>query len=135
MADVLDHLTLSLMIPANSAQGGWISIRVPQQAKAGKYTGTVIVKDGDVTLSELKLTVHVKEPYSSCPFRMGFPSGLVAESIRRGALLWCGTVQRGTLRLDAPLMKLYADAGGKVITTSIMHKPWNGQTYDAFEVW
>lgn len=32
-----------------------------------------------------------------------------------------------------PLMKLYADAGGKVITASIMHKPWNGQTYDAFE--
>ena len=30
-------------------------------------------------------------------------------------------------------MKLYADAGGKVITASIMHKPWNGQTYDAFE--
>lgn len=32
-----------------------------------------------------------------------------------------------------PLMKLYADAGGKVITASIMHKPWNGQTYDALK--
>ena len=32
-----------------------------------------------------------------------------------------------------PIMKRYADAGGKVITASIMHKPWNGQTYDPFE--
>ena len=39
-----------------------------------------------------------------------------------------------TFRFDAPIdEKLYADAGGKVITASIMHKPWNGQTYDAFE--
>jgi hypothetical protein len=30
-------------------------------------------------------------------------------------------------------MKRYADAGGKVITASIMHKPWNGQTFDPFE--
>ena len=35
--------------------------------------------------------------------------------------------------LMRPIMKRYADAGGKVITTSIMHKPWNGQTYDPFE--
>ena len=32
-----------------------------------------------------------------------------------------------------PIMELYHQAGGKVITTSIMHKPWNGQTYDYFE--
>ena len=32
-----------------------------------------------------------------------------------------------------PDMQNYVDAGGKVITASIMHKPWNGQTYDPFE--
>ena len=30
-------------------------------------------------------------------------------------------------------MKMLADAGQKIITASIMHKPWNGQTYDYFE--
>ena len=35
--------------------------------------------------------------------------------------------------LMRPIMKRYAEAGGKVITASIMHKPWNGQTYDPFE--
>ena len=32
-----------------------------------------------------------------------------------------------------PYMEMYRDAGGKVITASIIHKPWNGQTYDPFE--
>ena len=32
-----------------------------------------------------------------------------------------------------PVMKMLADAGQKIITASIMHKPWNGQTYDYFE--
>ena len=50
----------ALTVPANATQGGWISVRVPQQVKAGKYTGTVTVKDGDKVLSELKLAVNVK---------------------------------------------------------------------------
>ena len=32
-----------------------------------------------------------------------------------------------------PIMEQYAEAGGKAITASIMHKPWNGQSYDPFE--
>lgn len=35
--------------------------------------------------------------------------------------------------LMRPLIKLYADAGEKVNAASIIHKPWDGQTYDAFE--
>ena len=55
VADVIDHITPTLNIPTNTTQGGWISINVPQQAKAGKYTGTVTVKADGITLSELKL--------------------------------------------------------------------------------
>jgi hypothetical protein len=32
-----------------------------------------------------------------------------------------------------PIMQILANAGQKVITTTIMHKPWNGQTEDAFD--
>ena len=133
VADVLDHLTLSLMIPANSAQGGWISIRVPQQAKAGKYTGTVIVKDGDVTLSELKLTVHVKNRTLPVPSEWAFHLDLWQNPYAVARYYGVEPFSEEHFDLMRPLMKLYADAGGKVITTSIMHKPWNGQTYDAFE--
>lgn len=32
-----------------------------------------------------------------------------------------------------PLMKMLANAGQKVITATLMHKPWNGQTEDYFD--
>lgn len=60
VADIIDHITPALTLPANSTQGGWIRINVPQQTKAGKYTGTVTVKANNSTLAELKLNVQVK---------------------------------------------------------------------------
>ena len=32
-----------------------------------------------------------------------------------------------------PLMKMLADAGQKIITATLTHKPWNGQTEDYFD--
>ena len=57
VADPIDHLASTLTVPANATQCGWISVRVPQQVKAGKYTGIVTVKDGDKVLSELKIAI------------------------------------------------------------------------------
>lgn len=133
VADVLDHLTPSLMILANSAQGGWISIRVPQQVKAGRYTGTVTVKNGDVALSELKLTINVKNRTLPVPSEWAFHLDLWQNPYAVARYYDVEPFSEKHFDLMRPLMKLYADAGGKVITASIMHKPWNGQTYDAFE--
>ena len=133
VADVLDHLAPSLMIPANSAQGGWISIRVPQQAKAGRYTGTVTVKNGDAALSELKLTINVKNRTLPVPSEWAFHLDLWQNPYAVARYYKVEPFSEEHFDLMRPLMKLYADAGGKVITASIMHKPWNGQTYDAFE--
>lgn len=133
VADVLDHLTPSLMILANSAQGGWISIRVPQQVKAGRYTGTVTVKNGDVALSELKLTINVKNRTLPVPSEWAFHLDLWQNPYAVARYYDVEPFSEKHFDLMRPLMKQYADAGGKVITASIMHKPWNGQTYDAFE--
>lgn len=133
VADVLDHLTPSLVIPANSAQGGWISVRVPQHAEAGKYTGTVTVRNGDTALSELKLTVNVKNRILPVPSEWAFHLDLWQNPYAVARYYGVEPFSDKHFELMRPLMKLYADAGGKVITASIMHKPWNGQTYDAFE--
>lgn len=133
VADVLDHLTPSLMILANSAQGGWISIWVPQQVKAGRYTGTVTVKNGDVALSELKLTINVKNRTLPVPSEWAFHLDLWQNPYAVARYYDVEPFSEKHFDLMRPLMKQYADAGGKVITASIMHKPWNGQTYDAFE--
>ena len=132
VADVIDHITPTLTLPANSTQGGWISVNIPQGTKAGKYTGTVTVKADGTTLSELKLNLQVKTVLC-----LLLPNGLSIWIYGRTLMQYPVTTMWNrsakTFRFDAPIDELYADAGGKVITASIMHKPWNGQTYDAFE--
>ena len=133
VADPIDHLTPALTVPARSTQGGWISIRVPQTAKAGKYTGTVTVKADDRVLSELKLNINVKNRTLPPPSEWAFHLDLWQNPYAVSRYHNVEPFSKEHFDLMRPLMKLYADAGGKVITASIMHKPWNGQTYDAFE--
>lgn len=133
VADPIDHLTSTLMIPANTTQGGWISISVPQQAKAGKYTGTVTVKDGEQVLSELKLTVNVKNRVLPAPSEWAFHLDLWQNPYAAARYYNVAPFSKEHFDRMRADMQHYANAGGKVITASIMHKPWNGQTYDAFE--
>lgn len=133
VADPIDHLTRELTIPAQTTQAGWISIRVPQQAKAGKYTGTVTVKNGDKVLSELKLAVNVKNRTLPAPSEWTFHLDLWQNPYAEARYYGVEPFSKEHFERMRPDMQLYADAGGKVITASIMHKPWNGQTYDAFE--
>lgn len=133
VADPIDHLTPHLKIPAHTTQGGWISIRVPQEARAGHYSGTVTVKDGDRILSKLALNINVKNRVLPAPSEWAFHLDLWQNPYAVARYYNVAPFSQAHFDLMRPLMKLYADAGGKVITTSIMHKPWNGQTYDPFE--
>lgn len=133
VADPIDHIASTLTVPANATQGGWISVRVPQQVKAGKYTGTVTVKDGDKVLSELKLAVNVKNRTLPASTEWAFHLDLWQNPYAEARYYNVEPFSKEHFDRMRPDMQNYVDAGGKVITTSIMHKPWNGQTYDPFE--
>lgn len=133
VADPIDHLTQTLIIPANTTQGGWVSIRVPQSVEAGKYTGLVTIKEGDKVLSELRLNINVKNRTLPAPSEWAYHLDLWQNPYAVARYHNVPLFSKEHFDLMRPLMKLYADAGGKIITASIMHKPWNGQTYDAFE--
>lgn len=133
VADPIDHIASTLTVPANATQGGWISIRVPQQVKAGKYTGTVTVKDGDKVLSELKLAVNVKNRTLPASTEWAFHLDLWQNPYAEARYYNVEPFSKEHFDRMRPDMQNYVDAGGKVITASIMHKPWNGQTYDPFE--
>ena len=133
VADPIDHIASTLTVPANATQGGWISVRVPQQVKAGKYTGTVTVKDGDKVLSELKLAVNVKNRTLPASTEWAFHLDLWQNPYAEARYYNVEPFSKEHFDRMRPDMQNYVDAGGKVITASIMHKPWNGQTYDAFE--
>lgn len=133
VADPIDHIASTLTVPTNATQGGWISVRVPQQVKAGKYTGTVTVKDGDKVLSELKLAVNVKNRTLPASTEWAFHLDLWQNPYAEARYYNVEPFSKEHFDRMRPDMQNYVDAGGKVITASIMHKPWNGQTYDPFE--
>lgn len=133
VADPIDHMTKTLKVDRMSTQGCWVRVDVPQDAPEGNYTGTVTVKNGEEIIGTLKLNIRV------------LPKSLPAPQDRRFHLdLWQNPYAVARyhkvspwsdkhMQALKPYMELYRDAGGKVITASIMHKPWNGQTYDHFE--
>ena len=61
VADVIDHLSPTLDIKANSTQPVWVSVKVPREnIIKGMYRGTVTVKEDGKVIAELPLTVTVK---------------------------------------------------------------------------
>lgn len=134
VADPIDHLTPKLDLPAYTTQGVWISVKVPtENLIAGKYQGVVTVKEGETVLAELPLVVTVKNRTLPVPSEWAFHLDLWQNPYAVARYYQVEPFSKEHFDLMRPIMQRYADAGGKVITASIMHKPWNGQTYDPFE--
>lgn len=134
VADVIDHVTPKLDIKANTTQPVWVSVKVPtEHIVKGMYRGTVTVKEGEKVLAELPLVVTVKNRTLPAPKDWAFHLDLWQNPYAVARYYGVDPFSEEHFELMRPIMKRYADAGGKVITASIMHKPWNGQTFDPFE--
>ena len=133
VADPIDPLTAQLSMQARTTQGYWVRVWIPQEAAAGLYTSELTVKNGSRVLGSLKLEVEVQRRILPAPSHWAFHLDLwqnpFAVARYHRVPLW----SRAHFDLLEKELQSYADAGGKVITTSIMHHPWGGQTYDPFE--
>lgn len=131
VADVLD-ISPELSVKANSVQPIWVNIWVPQTVANGAYKGkiTIIV---DQQKHDLDITIDVGKRVIPSPSQWSFHLDLWQNpySVARyhNVPVWSAE-HFNYLR---PLMKMLADAGQKVITASINHKPWGGQTEDYYE--
>lgn len=132
VADVLYKPELK-EIKACSTQPIWINIRIPQEVKAGNYRGTMTISGKGFADMKLHLEVNVMNRVLPSPESWAFHLDLWQNpySVARyhNVPLWSDA------HFDAmrPVMEILARAGQKVITTSIMHKPWAGQTEDHFD--
>ena len=134
VADVIDHVTPTLDIKANTTQPVWVSVKVPREnIIKGMYRGTVTVKEDGKVLAQLPLVVTVKDHLLPAPEEWAFHLDLWQNPYAVSRYYNVEPFSQEHFDLMRPIMKRYAEAGGKVITASIMHKPWNGQTYDPFE--
>lgn len=133
VADCIDHHLERMQLDSMKTQGIWLTCRIPSDVEPGEYCGNLIVRDGRKVISKLQLKVTVQEEVLPQPsdwhFHLDLWQNPYAAARYHDVELW----SEEHFEVMRPLMTLLANAGQKVITTTLIHKPWGGQTYDHFE--
>lgn len=133
VADMIDPHAESITMDAMSTRSVWVSCQVPSDAAPGIYSGQLCIKAGKRIVARLPLSIKVSNRILPEPkdwkFHLDLWQNPFAEARYYGTPLW-SDVHLAAMR---PSMEMLAAAGQKVITASIMHKPWNGQTEDHFD--
>ena len=145
-ADRLDPVGTT-KVEANTVQPIWLDIHVPADTKPGTYKGTVTVKtlsnsplkgenssllrggwEGSLPIV-LQVADRVLPEPSQWAFHLDLWQNPYAVARYFDVPLW----SQQHFDKMRPMMQLLAAAGQKVITCSVISRPWNGQTYDPFE--
>ena len=115
-----------------TAQPVWVSVKVPYECKPGHYEGVLKLRARGMKTVRLPFGFNVAERDLPEPGGHSFHLDLWQNpySVARyhGVEPW----SEEHFRHLEPVMKLLADAGQKVVTATIIDRPWNGQTEDAF---
>ena len=131
VADALDIINVR-DIKAYTTQPIWVNIWVPSDSKTGKYKGTLTVTGKDFAAMTLQIEVDVMNHTLPEPKDWVFHLDLWQNPYSVARYYQVPLWSKEHFDAMRPIMKMLADAGQKGITTTIMHKPWAGQTYDYF---
>lgn len=131
VADVLD-INDSMTVPAGRKQPVWMTVSVPSDARPGKYSGKLTITSSNAKARSLnvELTVadHVLPPARDWAFHLDLWQNPYSVARYENVPLW----SEAHFEAMRPVMRMLAEAGQKSVTTTIMSRPWNGQTEDAF---
>ena len=131
VADVLDFND-SMTVPAGRKQPVWMTVSVPSDARPGKYSGKLTVTSSNAKARSLNvaLTVadHVLPPARDWAFHLDLWQNPYSVARYENVPLW----SEAHFEAMRPVMRMLAEAGQKSVTATIMSRPWNGQTEDAF---
>lgn len=131
VADVLD-INDSMTVPAGRKQPVWMTVSVPSDARPGKYSGKLTVTSSNAKARSLnvELTVadHVLPPARDWAFHLDLWQNPYSVARYENVPLWSDA----HFEAMRPVMRMLAEAGQKSVTATIMSRPWNGQTEDAF---
>lgn len=132
VADVLD-INKTLPVRRNTTQPIWANVWVPQDAKPGNYTAQITVSGKNMKPMSLQLKLQVIN--RTLPSPQQWTTNLDLWQNPYAVARYYKVPLWSKAHFDAmrPIMKMLADAGQYSITTSIMHKPWNGQTEDHYD--
>lgn len=131
VADLIDTVR-TVDVAGGNIQTVWVTVEVPRDAKPGIYRGEVSLRGTGMVRRRLPLEVEVVDRELPKPSEWKFHLDLWQNpySVARyhGVELW----SEEHFKLMEPVMRRLADAGQKVITTTILNRPWNGQTEDPY---
>src|SRR5262245_21636131 len=115
-------------LPARTVRPVWVSLDIPATAPPGDYEGTLQVTSG-MQNATLSLKVRVQQAVLPPPHEWAFRLDLWQNP---WVIAWYYHVTPWSDEHKALLkahLKLYADAGGKYITTYAVHSPWQDNSY------
>jgi len=121
-------------IEAGTNQPVWVSVDVPQDAAPGEYKGSILLFANELKMP-LKLGYSINvigrelPPARDWKFHLDLWQNPFAVARYHGVPLW----SKEHFDHMRPVMEKLASAGQKVVTASIMDRPWNGQTEDPFK--
>lgn len=133
VADPIDSNLKSMVLPARTVQPIWVQCWIPQSAAPGAYKGELLVNDGSRLLQRLNLEINVSSRELPQPSEWAFHLDLWQSPYAVARYYQVPLWSQEHLDAMRPLMKMLANAGQKIITATLMHKPWNGQTEDYFD--
>lgn len=120
------------LLPRNEQRGIWLSLKTAQDNDSGVYQGQLEVLRSGKIIKRLKLSIELlnhslPEP-KDWKFHLDFWQNPYAIARWHEIELWSDK-HFDTMR---PYMQRLAASGQKVITATVIDRPWNGQTEDAF---
>ena len=133
VADPIDSELKTMALPARTVQPIWVQCWIPQSAVPGTYKGQLLVNDGSNLLQRLNLEITVSSRVLPQPSEWAFHLDLWQSPYAVARYYQVSLWRQEHLDAMRPLMKMLANAGQKIITATLTHKPWNGQTEDYFD--
>ena len=119
------------VVDGGTVRGLWLSVQVPQDAKAGTYKGYVEL-DVNGKATKYSYTVKVLDRTLPAPAEWAFHLDLwqnpYAIARVHNVELW----SKEHFDVLRPYMLKLASAGQKAITATLIDRPWDGQTFDPF---
>jgi sialate O-acetylesterase len=128
--DLLSN-TNSFTLDAPGSRPVWISVDIPQDMPAGKYTSTISRQSASGTVNHT-VTLEVLDQVLPSPSDWSFHLDLWQNPYSVARFHQVEPWSEEHISLLRPLLTRLAGAGQKCITTTLIDDPWDGQPYDPF---
>ncbi len=115
-------------LPARTTRPVWMMMDIPGGTAPGTYTGKITIRSAQQSI-QLTLTVRVQDQLLPQPANWEYRLDLWQNP---WVIAWHNNVEPWSAEHEILLrqhLKLYADAGGKYISTYAVHSPWTDNSY------